>query len=342
MKHLLLIVLMCGLAVAGTPALTTYDAKAFTLSVPKGWTVVADASKGTVVAQQDPKRKDAAQMLVMVASGTSTDDQVLDALLKSIGNVKVVKRDPLPGGVGKLLVADGTTDGIKVRLGAIAVGNASGVIVGMLIAKTGDFDALGGTNTVIAVLGTIKAAGATTTTTATTSSAPAASGSSEVMTPQYDSYKTLIVPPPRRAITQADMAGDWKLDSGVVSSYASSATGGYAGYTAVSVSEAYSVDGKGNLTYKESAARVSSVGQGNFQSSGAGTGSMTIAPDRVISLALKGRPTTYYLLMGWFVGPEVTIMRINGPFNRPDQITDAVRGDNSNRYLDKYYVRKTR
>ena len=104
--------------------------------MPKGWTVVADASKGTVVAQQDPKRKDAAQMLVMVTSGSaSTDDQVLDLMLKSIANAKVVKRDPLPGGAGKVLVADGTTDGNQVRLGAIAVGNANGVIVGMLICE---------------------------------------------------------------------------------------------------------------------------------------------------------------------------------------------------------------
>ena len=267
MKQLVLVSLMCScvLAGTGTPALTTYDAKTFTLSVPEGWTVVADTSKGTVVSQQDPKRKDAAQMLVMVTSGsTSTKDQALDLMLNSIANAKVVKRDPLPGGAGKVLVADGTTDGTKVRLGAIAVGNASGVIVGMLISKTGDFDALGGTNTVVAVLGSIRVAGAT----APSTDAPLPSpGKSEVMTPTYDSYKTLIVPPPQRAIRQADMAGDWKLDSGVVSSYVSTATGGYAGFTSIAISETYSVDGKGNLTYKESAARVSSVGGGNFQSS---------------------------------------------------------------------------
>ena len=76
------------------------------------------------------------------------------------------------------------------------------------------------------------------------------------MTPTYDSYKTLIVPPPLRAITQADMAGDWRLDSGVVSSYVSTATGGYAGFTSIAISEAYSVDGKGNLTYQRRAQPV--------------------------------------------------------------------------------------
>ena len=81
-----MVLLVCGWALtAGAgPALVTYDAKAFTLSVPKGWTVAADGAKGMVVAQQDPKRKDAAQMLVIISGGSTTDDQVLDTMLKSI------------------------------------------------------------------------------------------------------------------------------------------------------------------------------------------------------------------------------------------------------------------
>ena len=336
------LLLWCVLAGAGTPAMTTYDAKAFTVSVPKGWTVVADATKGMVVAQQDPKRKDAAQLLVVVsANSAATDDQVLDQMLQAITNAKVIKRDPLPGGGGKLLVADGTVDGVKARLGAIAVSNGSGVVVGMLISKTTDFDALGGTTTVASVLASIKAA-ATTTTAPARDTAPARSTSSEVMTPQYDSYKNLIVPAPRRAITQADMAGDWQVDGNAIKNYVSISTGGYAGYSATFVSSAYAVDGKGNMSFKASGTHVSNAGGGTFQASDAGTGTFTISPDRTITIAVKGRPTIYYVLRGWFVGPELTIMRANGPWWDLAQITPDIRDDSHGGNLDNYFVRKTR
>jgi len=219
-----LVVCFWAVGAVAAPVLTSYDAKSFTLSVPKSWTVVADASKGMVVSQQDPKRKDAAQLLVIVSSGGTTDDQVLEMMLKSIASPKVVKRESLPNGAGKVLVADGTTDGIKVRLGAIAASNSSGVIVGMLISKVDEFDALGGTATVGAVLASIKLSGAT-----TTEPAPS-SGTNEVMTPTYDAYKNLIVPPPQRAITQADLAGEWKNTGKSLKGYVNTSTGGYAGY----------------------------------------------------------------------------------------------------------------
>ena len=331
------LLLWCVLARAGTPAMTTYDAKAFTVSVPKGWTVAADGAKGMVVAQQDPKRKDAAQLLVLVsASNAATEDQVLDQMLQAIANAKVIKRDPLPGGGGKLLVADGTVDGVKARLGAIAVSNGTGVIVGMLISKTTDFDALGGTATVVSVLGSIRAADAAPSTSTSTST------SSEVMTPQYDSYKNLIVPAPRRAITQADMAGEWKVDGNSIKNYVSISTGGYAGYSASFVNSAYVVDGKGNMSFKSSGTHVSNNGGGTFQSSDAGAGTFTIGSDRTITIAAKGRATVFYVLRGWFVGPEVTIMRVNGPYYELAQIGADIRDDSHGGNLDNYFVRKTR
>jgi hypothetical protein len=342
MKTLVIAVVIawCAIAGAGTPTMTTYDAKAFTVSVPKSWTVVADASKGMVVAQQDPKRKDAAQLLVMVSANTSaTADQVLDQMLQAIANAKVIKRDPLPGGAGKLLVADGTVDGVKARLGAIAVANGSGVVVGMLISKATDFDGLGGTATVASVLGSIKAASASTAPTGDTAP-PATSTSSEVMTPTYDSYNNLIVPPPRRTITQADMAGEWHVDNTVAKKYVSISTANHSGFSVTNVSQAYVVDAKGNMSSKVSSKHITD--SGGYQHDDAGTGTFTISSDRTITIAQKGKNPVYYVVRGWFVGPDVTIMRANGPWYDlsaiPADIRTSARGGN----LDDDFVRKTR
>jgi hypothetical protein len=195
---LLAVLTYCALASANPPALVTYDAKAFTISVPKGWNVVADASKGTVVAQQDPKRKDAAQLLVMAGTGSTTADQVLDALLKQVAaSMKVTKREKLPNDAGLLVVADGTTDGIKVRLGAIAAGKGT-VVVGLLITKVDDFEALGGTTTIATVLASIKVAStAPASTTAPPSSAatlPAGRYACQVLNYVPGTYTTTYLP----------------------------------------------------------------------------------------------------------------------------------------------------
>src|SRR6185312_2054622 len=136
-------------------ALEAHEVGGVSVSMPKGWTFAADAAKGMAVAQQDPKRKDGAQLLVIVSAnaGTTTEDQVLDQIsTQAVAGLKIVKRGAGPGNAGKLLVADGTVDGVAARLGAIALGSNGGMVVGVLIAKQSEFDALGGTDLVVSVL----------------------------------------------------------------------------------------------------------------------------------------------------------------------------------------------
>src|SRR5205823_4923017 len=152
------ILFACADASAKPIALSSYDAGAFTVTMPKGWNVQSDASKGLVVAMQDPNRKDAAQALVVFSSAVNgTADTLLDSVANSAGaDRKVVKRGDVAGG-GKQLIVDGATpDGIKIRLGAIAVvGGGAGMLV-MMVTKASDFDSLGGMDTVIAIITSIK------------------------------------------------------------------------------------------------------------------------------------------------------------------------------------------
>ncbi|HTR51862.1 MAG TPA: hypothetical protein VMJ10_14200 [Kofleriaceae bacterium] len=336
---LALVIALSVTASAGSPTLVAHDAGAYSIALPKGWTVVDNAAQGMVVAQQDPKQKDAAQLLVIVsAHAQGTDDQLLDAIMKNgLADAKVQRRDALPNAGGKLLIADGTVAGIAARLGAIAVVSGGAAVVVVLVAKTHEFDALGGTNTLVAVLSSLKA------TKAATPPTPAApsTGTSEVMQPQYDSYKSLIVPFPRRPLTAADMAGEWKVDAHATRTYASASTGNYAGYSATLVSETYVVDGGGNMTFKASSTHVSNV-DGTFQHNEAGAGTFTIDTNRTITITRKGAATAYYVVRGWFVGAEITIMRANGPWWKLSDISDDIRSDRRGANLDTYFVRKTR
>jgi hypothetical protein len=322
-----------AIAAAKPPAMASFNAGAYTIDLPKGWTTVADATKGLVVAQQDPKRKDAAQLLVLVLpDNKTTPDQALDLILSNaVTNPKVIKRDAVPNTGGKLLIADGVTDTINVRLGAIAVGTDQGVVLVMLISKVGDFDALGGLEVVTTALVSIKP---------TTSPAPAKSN--EIMQPTYDAYNNLIVPPPQRAITQADLAGEWKATGKSLKGYVNTSTGGYAGYSAVVADQQWIVDAKGGLVSKYNGVHASNAGGGTFQVNNDTTGTLLIANDRVITVARKGDVKVFYLLRGWFVGPELTIMRINGPYYDVKQIDDGTRQDKRSGNLDELWVRKTR
>src|SRR5690242_6872444 len=109
MKLLFALLVLTSIATAGAPTLVAHDAGTYSISLPKGWTVVDNPSQCMVVAQQDPKKKDAAQLLVIVsANAQGTADQLLDAIMKNgLADGKEKKREALPNGAGKLLIADG-------------------------------------------------------------------------------------------------------------------------------------------------------------------------------------------------------------------------------------------
>jgi len=317
---------------AGTPVLVPHDTSTYTVSLPKGWTVVDNPSQGMVIAKQDPKRKDAAQVIVIATTHSqATGEQVLDAIVKNgLVDGKIARREAV-GDDGTLIVADGKAEGIPARLGAIAGGTGGIAFLVVLIAKTSEFEALGGIATVTSVFATLKPPTAT--------QPPAKSG--EVMEPTYDSYNNLIVPPPRRAITAADLAGEWKNTGKSIKSYVDTSTGRYGGYSAVISEKSWTIDAKGGLHERFNSVHASNNGGGTFQTSGENTGTLTIATDRVLTYTVKGR-TTLYLLRGWFVGPELTVMRVNGPYWNLKDIDADTRADKVGGNLDEYWVRKTR
>lgn len=316
------VVVVC-LAVAtahGKPlALEAHEVGGVSVSTPKGWTFSGDATKGMAIAQQDPKRKDAAQLLVIVSAnaGTTTEDQILDQIsAQAMAGLKIVKRGAGPGNAGKLLVADGTVDGVSARLGAIALGSGGGMIVGVLIAKQSEFDALGGTDLVVNVLGSLKA---TAPAPQQPAPAPAASGSDPIMQPQFDSYGTQILPLPTRRITLADLAGTWEQDDGSSKAYVDS-NGVYAGHSSVSTRTTWKIDAKGTVTSAFTGV-TTGIGGGYAHDENT-TGKLTFDDRGMVVVTWKGSARQTFILRGWFVGKNVIIMNLIGPFYDNSQPTN--------------------
>lgn len=150
-------VFVSQIAIAGTLALVPFKGADVTVSFPKGWVVQQDS--GVYAAQQDPNQKDAAGILFlyMPNSNNASEDQLLDALSSKVAqDVKIGERAAIKGGVGHYLIADGTADGTKVRVAALAVVANGKAIVSVLVAKPADFDTLGGLTLPSLVMGSLE------------------------------------------------------------------------------------------------------------------------------------------------------------------------------------------
>jgi hypothetical protein len=332
----LLLVFVAGVAAAKPLALEPFKSPTYAVSLPKGWTITSPGS-GVVAAQQDPKRKDAAAMLLSFAPNTNnvTEDQLLDFVTSSVAkDVKVQKREGFAGG-GHVLVADGVAESVKVRIAAVAVANSTTALFCVLVAKTGDFDGLGGLELVTSVLASIKPdapvapAPAPTPAPAPPQPAPAAAPSNG----------RLEVPAPTRRLTVADFAGEWGNDDSVVTTYVSTSTGAYAGYQSIATSEKWRIDAKGGM--KTHFHGVTAGNGGAHATTEDADATLSVSADGAFEIKRKGQPvTTKYLIRGWLENPDVTIVKLNGPYYA-DGIPDDVRQDPHKGYnLDSYWVRK--
>jgi hypothetical protein len=335
----LMLVLISRVAIAGTPVLAPFKGTDATVSFPKGWMVRQDG--GIYVAQQDPKRKDSAGMLFiyMPNSSNATEDQLLDGLTaKVVQDLKVGDRAAINGGVGHYLIADGTSDGTKVRVAALAVVMKGQAIVSVLISKGSDFDALGGILLATQVMASLQPSAPPV--------APPTPSSNGITNPntmtnqQVTNGGRLTVPPPARPITVADMAGDWSQDDHVMSNYVSASTVSYAGYSAIATSEKWSIDGKGNIASKLRATSSSSR-QGTYQVAENMVGTISITADGdLLIMKNTGVRKTHYQIRGWEVRPDITVIKVNGPYY-DEGIPDRIKADPHYAWnLDKYWVRK--
>jgi hypothetical protein len=149
---------------------------------------------------------------------------------------------------------------------------------------------------------------------------------------QYDDYGHLIIPPPARQLTLADLAGQWGESEGINVRYVDRYSGAYAG--------ADSLHYKIKMTFTAEG--------GYYDDFYAIQNGKMIKEKAVGSVKVNGRVLTIkdtnlrkYVIRGWLELPNMTIMEVCGPWYNDDVIpneifTNPAQGAN----LNKKWARK--
>jgi hypothetical protein len=151
--------------------------------------------------------------------------------------------------------------------------------------------------------------------------APASGGGTgceAVMQPEYNSVNSIYIPPLKCVLTQADLTGEWDSGMGTGQGYYDS-SGNYAGYSAVSTADHYTIDEHGRFrddwkgAYTQSGAAMA---RGMSQTS---TGTFILGASNVIRIDreahddIKAR-TEFYKVVGWYAATDEITMHLEGPF----------------------------
>ena len=139
----------------------------------------------------------------------------------------------------------------------------------------------------------------------------------------------LVVSPPSRALTIADLVGEWGHEDGITTTYVDRYSGAYAGYDSLHFREKWTITAKGVVLSDFFAIRN---GKKIVDKT---TGSIGIS-GRILDV--KVGAAAKYMVRGWLEGPEMTVLKITGPFYEEipqDVLDNPDQGAN----LDKYWVR---
>jgi hypothetical protein len=143
----------------------------------------------------------------------------------------------------------------------------------------------------------------------------------------------LAVPPPARALTVADLAGEWKKEDRVSTLYVDRDTGAHAGHDSLAFRDTWTIGKTGSMTIDFFAVRN---GKKIVDKQ---VGAVRISTAGVIDISIGAAPK--YLVRGWLEMPGMTVLRIVGPFYGEvpaDVLASPTKGANMN----QDYVRLNR
>jgi hypothetical protein len=149
---------------------------------------------------------------------------------------------------------------------------------------------------------------------------------------QYDDYGHLIIPPPARQLTLADLAGQWGESEGINVRYVDRYSGAYAGAD--------------SLHYK---IKMTFTAEGGYYDDFYAIQNGKMIKEKAVGsvkvngrvLMIKDTNLRKYVIRGWLELPNMTIMEVCGPWYNDDVIpneifTNPVQGAN----LNKKWARK--
>jgi hypothetical protein len=141
----------------------------------------------------------------------------------------------------------------------------------------------------------------------------------------------LFIPAPTRTMTVADLAGEWGQNDGITTTYVDRYSGTYAGFESLHFTNKWTITAQGRIW-------LDFFGlQNGRKLSEKSDGTITLAGG---VLVVKMTNTQRFVLRGWLERPDLTIMKLNGPwYDDPipaNIFTDPDQGWN----LDQNWVRK--
>jgi hypothetical protein len=145
----------------------------------------------------------------------------------------------------------------------------------------------------------------------------------------------IVIPEPTRQLTIADLAGSWGDNPGrIATTYVDRSSGSYVGTDSLHFTSTWKIDGNGRYTNDFFEVRN---GQKLRDIT---TGTITIA-GRLISIKHKG--TAKYVVRGWLELPNMTILKVAGPWFDNQEIPERIFTDfseDSRFILTAKWVRK--
>jgi len=155
--------------------------------------------------------------------------------------------------------------------------------------------------------------------------------------PAVDSYGNLIIPLLTRQLTVADLAGEWgEGDTRMATAYYSANTGNYVGTDRVAFKTKSTITKNGG--YSNDFFEI----RNGKKLSDKTTGTISI-DGRVFSMKnTKYNYVSRYVIRGWVELPDMTILRVAGPWNDNEEIPERIFTDPPDVYMNKAenWVRK--
>jgi hypothetical protein len=161
----------------------------------------------------------------------------------------------------------------------------------------------------------------------------AAVNSATVTTPTLDQWGNLFIPPPSRQLTIADLIGNWGDNPGRISThYVFRDSGSHAGTESLHFTSKWTIDEDGRYVNDffevRNGKKLRDITTGTISISG-----------RVLTIKHKG--TARYVVRGWLELPDMTILKVAGPWHEGQEIPERTFTDPPDSYmLTSKWVRK--
>ncbi len=141
----------------------------------------------------------------------------------------------------------------------------------------------------------------------------------------------LIIPPAPRTLTVADLAGEWGLTEGITTHYVDRYTGAHAGSDSLHFTSKWTISKEGGISLDFFAIRN---GKKIIEKS-----SGTVALVEGV-LVIKMTNMQRYVVRGWLERPELTVLKLNGPWYDAPIPSNIFTNPDQGANLDQNWVRK--